>query len=204
MRNSLGAVAAITLLLVLVLPVLGYSGHGDDNLPCTTGGYWVINHLDGADAPVLTVGDVAATLVKQPNPDIAHYESGPVDSSTEVTVVPEVGQLQLSHCITVTDPPESPSSSPSAEPIPSDSPEPSGTAPGFATGCEEIFVGGLGSDWTLVLGDSTIYTNGTFTVAPGQYEFKWLYLGESSDMEGGTVIIYPCHTPTLPPTDTEG
>jgi hypothetical protein len=121
--------AAVTLAAALSIAITGsvaaYSGRGSDNLPCTTGGYWVINHLTGP-APTLIVGGVNATLVKQPNATIAHYISGPVTAATVVVVSPNVGQLQLSHCLpgpTAT-PTPSPTPTPSITPSPTPSTDP--------------------------------------------------------------------------------
>ncbi len=122
MKNiRIALVVWFALTVGLVGSASAYVGHGDDNLPCETGGYWVITLLDGV-APDLTVDGTSATFVKLVgNGSTAHYESGPVTSDSVVVVTPDIGQLQLSHCIEE----EQPSVQPSASVTPSESPGPS-------------------------------------------------------------------------------
>lgn len=105
-----------------------YDGRGDTNLPCTESGYWVLVHLAGATPPTLTVGGVDAVLVKVVGEgDTAHYLSGPVDENTLVYLTPNIGQLQLSHCVTTQTPTPSPTPAPTDTPSPSLTPTPTDT-----------------------------------------------------------------------------
>lgn len=123
--------AAGALLAAGASPALGYDGHGSDNLPCTNGSFWVINHLDGATPPSLTVGGVAAVLVAQPNDGIAQYTAGPVDADTAVVEEPAIGQVQLSHCTGEATPsaPPTESAPPTPTPTPSASPSEAPSSP---------------------------------------------------------------------------
>jgi LPXTG-motif cell wall-anchored protein len=106
--------------------VIPWEGQGSDNLPCSSGGHWVLAPAFGIDSAVLTVEGTDYVMTQNGNGSWSADSVGAIDEDVDAYVTftgdgDERDHLQLSHC---TDSSPSPSESPSETPseTPSESP----------------------------------------------------------------------------------
>jgi len=124
----LGILLVTGALVLSVKPALAdgtieWGGQGSDNLPCTEGGFWVVQAKD-ASTVTAVVNGVSIPMEQQGN-GAWHATSGPLTTSTTAyaTFTGEVSGntgMELSHCTGETDPTETPE--PSLTPTPTNTP----------------------------------------------------------------------------------
>lgn len=109
--------------------IIPWQGQGSENLPCSTGGHWVLAPAFGIDSAILTVNGTDYVMTQNGNGSWSADSSGAIDANVDAYVTftgagDERDHLQLSHC-TDTSPSPSPSESPSETPSESPSETPS-------------------------------------------------------------------------------
>jgi hypothetical protein len=136
MRKALLTGAIVAIVLALAGPALAtgtridWTGHGEDNLPCTDGAHWVLAPAFGVTAATLYVDGTAYTMHQNGNGSWAADSSGAIDSDVDAYVIASgdvdyKDHLQLSHCTDTSSPTPSETESPS--PSETESPSPSET-----------------------------------------------------------------------------
>ena len=104
--------------------VIPWQGNGSENLPCSSGGHWVLAPAFGVDSAVLTVDGTDYVMTQNGNGSWSADSVGAIDANVDAYVTftgdgDERNHLQLSHC---TDSSPSPSESPSPSDSPSETP----------------------------------------------------------------------------------
>jgi hypothetical protein len=105
-----------------------WTGQGSDNLPCDSGGHWVLTG-QGITSATMIVNGVQYVMTQNGNGSFAADSVGALDENTtaSATYEGEAANVQfvLSHC---EDESPSPSPSESPSPSPSESPSPTGSS----------------------------------------------------------------------------
>ncbi len=83
--------------------VIPWTGHGSDELPCLTGGHWVLAPSFGIDSATLTVNGINYAMTQNGSGSWSADSSGPLDVNLTAFVSytgpgDERDHLQLSHC----------------------------------------------------------------------------------------------------------
>lgn len=81
-----------------------WEGNGSDNLPCTSGGHWVLAPADGITGAILHVNGSDYTMSQNGNGSWSADSSGALDSNLTASVSftgdgSDKNHLQLSHCV---------------------------------------------------------------------------------------------------------
>jgi hypothetical protein len=112
--------------------VIDWTGHGSENLPCESGGHWVLAPAFGIDSATLTVDGASYTMSQSGQGSWSADSTTEITSSSDAYVTftgegDERDSLQLSHCLGGETPSPTATPTPTETPSPTDTPTPTPT-----------------------------------------------------------------------------